>query len=244
MTHRNLPYWIALLCLPLLGLPARAADNELTAQEKQEGYVLLFNGKDLDGFRSHPKRGYHKWFVQDCVITLTPATPEKDPNFEPYPLWTVDDYENFVLKVDFHTGPDPENGHSSVILRVAGKPDIRPQPALEVNLFGPARKLGYFCTGAFRYGIKAPAKLAVKPAGEWNSLVATVNKQQIVVVLNDVEVNRLDLSEWTTLGKRPDGSAHLLPMALKDMPAKSAIGFRDDYGIPIWLKNIKLKPIK
>lgn len=244
MTHRTMPCWTALLCLPLLGLSARAGDNELTAQEKQEGYVLLFNGKDLEGFRSDPKRGYNKWLVQDHVITLTPATPEKDPNFTPYPLWTVAEYENFVLKVDFHTGPDPENGHSSVIVRVAGKPDVRPQPALEVALFGPARKLGHYCTGAFRYGIKPPAKTAVKPAGEWNSLMVTVNKQRIVVVLNDTEVNRLDLSEWTTAGKRPDGSAHLLPMALKDLPAKSPIGFRDDYGIPIWLKNIKLKPLK
>ncbi|MBL8800149.1 MAG: DUF1080 domain-containing protein [Planctomycetia bacterium] len=230
--------------MPLWCLPARAGDNELTAQEKHDGYVLLFDGRSLDGFRSHPKRGYHKWFVQDGVITLTPATPEKDPNFEPYPLWTVDEFDNYVLKVDFHTGPDPENGHSALVLRLAGKPDIRPQPALEVCLYGPARKRGYFCTGAFRYSIQPPAKTAMKPAGEWNSLVVTVDKRQVVVVLNEVEVNRLDLNEWTTPNKRPDGSAHLLPLALKDLPTKSPLGFRDDYGIPIWLKNLKVKPIK
>src|SRR5262249_9559395 len=152
--------------------------------------------------------------------------------------------ENYVLKVDFRTAADPESGHSSVILRVAGKPDIRPQPAIEVAVYGPARKLGYFCTGAFRYGIQPPTKLAVKPAGESNTSVLTVKKKRVTVELNGEKINELNLDEWTTPAKRPDGSTFPLTMALKTMPARSAIGFRDDYGIPVWYKNLKLKPLQ
>ena len=57
-------------------------------------------------------------------------------------------------------------------------------------------------------------------------------------------MNRLDLTEWSTPGRRPDGSAHKMTrMAPKDMPVRSAIGFREDHGDPVWFKNIKLQPL-
>lgn len=238
--------WFSMLALVFMaGSSARAAENELTVDEKREGYQLLFNGSDLKGFREDPKRGFHKWHVKDGAITLTPAEPSKDPNFEPYPLWTIAEYDNYVLKVDFSTGPNPETGHSGIILRQAGKTSNRPQPGLEVEIFGPARKPGFSCTGAFRYGVKAPVKSVVKPAGEWNTFVITANKNLVTVALNGDKINELDLDQWTTVGKRPDGTAHMMAsLALKDLPRKGPIGFRDDYGIPVWLRTIKIKPIK
>lgn len=223
--------------------PLAAADNELTDAEKKEGYVLLFNGNDLSSFREDPKRGFNKWFVKDGVISLERATYPKDPNFNPYPLWTKQDFQNYVLKVDFHTGPDPDNGHSAVILRAFGPPSMYPQPAIETSIYGPARKLGHFYTGAFRYQLQSPKSAQMKPAGEWNSFVFTVTGPKVNVELNGTAVNQLDASQWTAKSKRPDGSGHPLPLALKDLPTKGPIGFRDDYGIPVWYKNIKIKPL-
>lgn len=238
-------WWNPVLLVALAAPGLGAAENELSAEEKSAGYQLLFNGTDLKGFREDPKRGFHKWLVKDGVLTLTPAEPSKDPNFEPYPLWTTEEFENYVLKLDFHTGPNPETGHSGVILRQVGKPSNRPQPGLEVELFGPARKPGYSCTGAFRYALQAPVKSVVKPAGEWNTLVITADKNRVMVELNGEKINELDLDQWTTPGQRPDGTAHLLSkLALKDLPRKGPIGLRDDYGIPVWFRNIKIKPIK
>ena len=37
--------------------------NQLTPQEKKEGYTLLFNGKNLDGWEGDPAL----WSVQDGV---------------------------------------------------------------------------------------------------------------------------------------------------------------------------------
>ncbi len=218
-----------------------AADNELTESERKEGYVLLFNGKDLKSFREDPKRQFNKWFISDGVLSLTRASYPKDPSFSPLPLWTIQEFDDYVLKVDFHTGPDSENGHSSIILRSADKPGPYPQAGIEATVYGPARSLGHFCTGAFRYQIQAPTKTLMKPAGEWNSFVITVAKKRVEMELNGVLVNHLDLTAWTDKGKRPDGSPFPLPLALKDLPEKGPIGFRDDYGIPIWYKNLKIK---
>lgn len=235
----------ALLCC-LFATPAIAvaADNELTEAEKAEGWTLLFNGKDLTGFLADPKRGHHKWHVADGQAVLAPATMEKDLSYVNWPLWTEAEYEDYVLKFDFHFGPNPEAGHSAVVLRAIGKPNTYRQKSIEVDLFGPARKVGHFSTGAFRHMIKPASKVAMKPAGEWNAMQITVKGPNITVELNGEKVNEINLDEYTTAGKRPDGTNHLLPMALKDMPRTSAIGFRDDFGIPLWLKNVKLKPLK
>ena len=41
---------LALLSLTLIAAQASATDNELTEKEKSEGWVLLFDGKSLDGW--------------------------------------------------------------------------------------------------------------------------------------------------------------------------------------------------
>jgi len=41
---------LTLAALTLLATPGMAADNELSAQEKADGWRLLFDGKTLDGW--------------------------------------------------------------------------------------------------------------------------------------------------------------------------------------------------
>ena len=41
---------LTLLAIILFSPPTAAADNELTEKEKAEGWVLLFDGKTLDGW--------------------------------------------------------------------------------------------------------------------------------------------------------------------------------------------------
>jgi len=213
--------------------------NELTAEEKAEGYVLLFNGRDLAGFKPAAPR----WHVEDGELKCRPVDRKTEDTFTAAPLWTEQAYENYVLKVDFKTDKNPESGHSAVILRSEPAKSREPS-AIEVSIYGPNRKVGHFCTGAFRYHLNAPSKAAVRPAGEWNTFVLTVSGGWIEVELNGEKVNQLDLDEWTQPGKRPDGSAHKMTrMAPREMPIRSTIGFREDHGTPVWFRNIKLKPL-
>ena len=55
--------WFALAA----NLTAAEPVNQLTPREKQDGYVLLFNGKSLDGWQGNPA----VWSVQDGAITGT-----------------------------------------------------------------------------------------------------------------------------------------------------------------------------
>ncbi|MBL8800148.1 MAG: DUF1080 domain-containing protein [Planctomycetia bacterium] len=241
----KLPFfrWLLVVGLAICPAAVQAADNELTAQEKADGYVLLFNGSDLDGFRPCSTLHYSKWIVEDGAIR-TCLFGGRAKYVPPGHLYTAKDYGNYVLKVDVRLPPAPKETHSGIILRVGGTPPDAEAAGLEVDIYGAGRRLGLSCTGSFRHELRAPSKSAVKTDGDWNSFVITVNGNRIDVELNGEKINQLDLDEWTTAGKRPDGTVQrLTKLALKDMPRTGRIGFRDDHGSPIWYRNIKLKPL-
>lgn len=52
---------VFLMSFAVLAASSGVAQNRLTSVEKKEGYVLLFNGKNLDGWQGDPDR----WSVQD-----------------------------------------------------------------------------------------------------------------------------------------------------------------------------------
>jgi hypothetical protein len=85
------------LAVLLLGFQAWAADN--TAPN---GFVALFNGKDLDGWKVPAGENGH-WKVADRVIdydTESEASGDKS-------LWSVREYGDFILQVDWRLKEAP-----------------------------------------------------------------------------------------------------------------------------------------
>src|SRR5262249_43828724 len=133
----------AFVVLVVLPTAARAADNELTAEEKAEGYVLLFNGKDLDGFRPPATLNYCKWIVEDGTIR-TCLFGHWAKYVPPGHLYTARAYENYVLKLDCKVPAAPKGTHSGIILRVGGQPRDDEAAGLEINIYGPQPKPGAY----------------------------------------------------------------------------------------------------
>jgi hypothetical protein len=83
---------ICLLMLPAL-LPAADPINTLTPQEKKDGFTLLFNGKNLDGWEGDPVR----WSVQNgLIVGSSDGHPFKVNTF----LIHKGTFSNFILKGD------------------------------------------------------------------------------------------------------------------------------------------------
>jgi len=84
----------------LLAPAAGAAENELTAEEKQAGWRLLFDGRTLDGWGI---TGRHEgWVVEDGAIACTVRGGGC--------IHTHEQWADFTLSVDFKTAPRVNSG--------------------------------------------------------------------------------------------------------------------------------------
>src|SRR5262245_22265209 len=219
--------------LLLTAAASLAADNELTERERRDGWLLLFDGKTHAG-----------WMNSDRTA---PRTPVEDGALNPhkaghYMLVHTQQWENFVLSLDFKISPGCNSG-----IFVPTAP-LTPRPGKDVGFNGieiaidDTTGAGYHDTGAV-YDLVKPARNTVKPAGEWNHIEIACIGNRIEIVLNGEAVTRADFDQFTEPNKRPDGSAHKFDVAYKSHPRKGYIGLQD-HGKPCWFKNIKLRPLK
>jgi hypothetical protein len=211
-----------------------AADNELTPNEKRDGWILLFDGKTTSG-----------WMNSDRTA---PRTPVVDGTLNPhraghYMLVHTQRWENFVLSLDFKIS---KGCNSGIFVRTYS---LTPRPSKDVGFNGieiaiddTAPGADFHDTGAL-YDLVKPTRNAMKPVGEWNHIAITCDGSIIEVALNGEKVTHADLAQFTEPNKRPDGSAHKFDIAWRDHPRRGYIGLQD-HGSPCWFKNIKLKPLQ
>lgn len=129
-----------------------------------EGWVKLFNGSDLEGWRNaREPRAENKWLIEDGAMT----------NVEHgHDIATVKSFKDFGLRLEYKTVP---GGNSGVYLR--GRIEVQ-----VLDSFGK-QKPGKGDDGAI-YDQFAPLVNASKPVGEWNQLEACIVGDTLTVKLN------------------------------------------------------------
>lgn len=157
--------------LPLLALMLLAATAGSHAAEN-DGFRPLFNGTDLAGWKLRRPDGHPSWTVKDGLLINTVEPGEHGTD-----LVTEARFWNFTIRYEYKI---PKGANSGLYLR--GRHEIqilddfdRGKPALGGN-------------GAI-YNFKAPDKFASKPAGEWNTVEATLIGNKITVVLNGIKIH-------------------------------------------------------
>jgi len=200
--------------------------NELTPEEKEEGYELLFNGKDLSGWQ-RVEEGFGGWAVVDGCICLTDRGGM---------LFTTEEFDNFILKAEYRLDKEVNSG---IFFRVADPKD-HVQQGIEMQVLDDlGRPVDKHSHGAV-YDCLEPKKLMTKPTGEWNSVVITCRDNLINIVMNGEEIIDMDLDKWTEPNKNPDGTPNKFKRAFKDMPRKGLIGLQD-HGGRVCYRNLKIK---
>jgi hypothetical protein len=222
-----------LFVLAFLAVRSPAADNTLTEKEKEEGWILLFDGKTQKGWMTSDEKPSKREVEENSI------NPHKCGH---YMMVHEKQRENFTLACDFKIS---KTCNSGIFVRTS---PLKARPGLDSGYNGieiqilDSKTAGFHDTGAI-YDLVKPTKNAMKPVGEWNHMVITCDKNMITVALNGEEVNKMNLDEWTEKNKRPDGTPHKFDIAYKDHPRKGYIGLQD-HGADCWFKNIKLKPLK
>jgi hypothetical protein len=220
------------LLIALVAQLALAADNRLSQEEEKEGWILLFDGKSLDGWMTSDSKPSQR-HVEDGALN-----PHKSGH---YMLVTKEEFGDLKLQLDFKLSPRCNSG---VFFRVFS---LTPQPGKDVGYNGievaidDTKTAGYVDPGAI-YDLSKPTKNVLRPLGQWNHLVLTSRDNRAIVELNGEVVNEVDFNKFTEADKRPDGTPHKFGVAFKDFPRRGRIGLQD-HGADIWFKNIKLLPL-
>lgn len=220
--------YLLILCLVAVGTRARAAENELTAHEKADGWQLLFNGKDTSGWKNNTKKPIAAK-VEDGALN-----PHGSGG---YVIVYDKPFGDFELKCDVKM--DQPYCNSGIFLRIGDLKDPV-QSGLEVQLLS-GDKVDMHSFGAI-YDLVAPSKNAAHGPGKWDTVDVKCQGPKVTVTVNGQQVASIDCDEWHEAGKRLDGSATKFKNAVKDFPRNGYIGLQD-HGNNVWFKNIKLRKL-
>ncbi len=133
--------------------------DALVRPSAEDGYVSLFNGRDLDGWilRRASRNGY---VVEDGLLVC----PADGGGY----LFTEDEYSDFSLRFEFRLATGANNG---IAIRT---PLLDKRPAydgIEIQILdnvGFPRKLRPAQYHGSIYDVVPAKKGALKPAGQWN----------------------------------------------------------------------------
>jgi hypothetical protein len=137
--------------------------------------IVLFNGRNLDGWRLTNPGQRNGWSAQNGLLVNQPVQEDGKPRISYGNLRTDRDFEDFHLALEVNVPPD---GNSGVYLR--GIYEIQVSDS-------HGRPLNSHHMGAV-YSRIAPTANAEKPAGEWQTMEMTLVDRHITVVLNGTTI--------------------------------------------------------
>jgi len=226
------------------------AANVLTAQEKAQGWVLLFDGITFAGWRG---LGYthvppEHWIIENGAIKKVPTKDvplQKDG--QPLlggDLMTIEEFEDFELAFDWKISP---GGNSGVKYNVSEEMSTANPPShaalgFEYQVLDddkhPDAKNGPNRTAGALYDLIGPRNKTLKPVGEYNTAKIVFIGKHGEHWLNGVKVLEFDL-DTAAFGQL------LAKSKYKDIPkfAEKRKGHivLQDHTDAVWYRNIKIR---
>ncbi|MDA3925580.1 MAG: DUF1080 domain-containing protein [Kiritimatiellae bacterium] len=224
---------------------------------QDDGWISLFNGKDLDGWEIKTKAASEHWKVKDGVIDCSPSTHPKGDKH----LWNTKSFKDFKLHIEWRIKSKKGIYEVPVVLPdgsykkdANGKKITNPQPGADSGIYlrGSSKaQVNIWCwpigSGEF-YGYRnkqddPKTRAAVTPkvnadnaVGEWNTFEITLVGDIVTVILNGKTV----IEKAQLLGIPAEG-----PIALQHhggyIPEKKRWGGASSL---VQFRNIKIKPIE
>jgi HEAT repeat protein len=199
-------------------------EYNLTSEEKSEGFIALFNGRNLDNWVGN-KQSY---VADDGMIVIKPVD-DSGGN-----LYTEKEYSDFIFRFEFQLTPAANNGLG---IRAPLTGDAA-YVGMELQILDDtdpvyANLQPYQYHGSV-YGVIPSKRGYLKPLGYWNYEEVTAKGTQIKIVLNGTTIVDGDIA-----GPRDNGT-----MDHKDHPGlrntTGHIGFLG-HGSLVKFRNIRIK---
>lgn len=212
--------------------------NWLTESEEKEGWELLFNGKNLDGWKTFNGGEVSGWKVIEGVLNNSGKgsdyggdiiTTEQYQNFELFLEWNISPLSNSgifihvqenIVDAIYKTGPEyqlcDDEGVDKVLERSKNQHT------------------------ASSYAMFEAQNIELMPPGEWNESRIVVNGKNIAHWLNGKKVVEYEL--WSKEWKERKEGSKWKDEKYYGMAKKGHIGLQDHGGLTQF-RNVKIKKL-
>ncbi len=199
---------------------------ELSKEEKEQGFDLLFNGKDLNNWVGNKT----EYVVEDNAIAIYPAK-EGHGN-----IYTEKEYSDFIFRFEFQLTPGANNGLGIHAPLDGDAAYVGKEIQILDNDAPVYSKLEVYQYHGSVYGVMAAKRGFLKPTGEWNQEEVYVKGDYIKVTLNGTVITEGDLKKAAANGT----------LDHKDHPGVNRhtghIGFLG-HGSVVKFRNIRIKDL-
>jgi hypothetical protein len=226
-------------------MSSEPAMNTLSQAEMDSGWVLLFDGSTLNGWKryNHDTIG-PLWEVDSGVIVcngqgLTEGTVNIGGS-----LITTRQFGNFDLSVDWKISP---GGNSGILYHIIEKPELAHdyETGPEYQLLDDSGWKGDSLHPAQLVGsnydmFAAPPDKNIKPAGEWNTSRLVYNNGHVTQYLNGKKTVEFDEGspEYQENYKKSKWPGY----PQWNLSKTGSIGLQD-HGAGVYFRNIKVKEL-
>jgi len=198
----------------------------LTGEEKAEGFISLFNGRNLNNWTGNKE----SYVVEDGMIVIK---PDKGSGGN---LYTENEYSDFILRFEFMLTPDANNG-LGIRAPLTGDAAYTGMELQILDNTAPVyAKLQPYQYHGSVYGVIPAKKGYLKPVGEWNYQQVEAVGTRIKVTLNGTVIVDGDIAGPRDNGTM-DGREH---PGLKNKAGH--IGFLG-HGSVVSFRNIRIKDV-
>lgn len=231
-------YFLCSLFAGLLLLNSIVAQtvNTLSAKEKKNGFTLLFNGVNTDGWTTTDgKRVAAGWEVSDGLITAIKDGKGGD-------MITVKEYSDFDLKLAYKIAPGCNSGVKYFYTKYENGGNLGMEFQIIDNESGEDIHKENHLTGSF-YDVLKPAvsKPKIHPAGQWNTMRIVAKGNMVAHWLNGVKILEF------VRGSKAFTDAVAQSKFNKTSPAFGTVNkghiLLQEHGGVVSFKNIKIKSL-
>lgn len=227
----------ACLAISLSTFAQSSQINVLTEKEKNDGWRLLFNGKNLDSWKTFQGKEITGWKVIDGVLNNSGVGSDHGGD-----IVTREKFQSFELYIEWKITPQSNSGIFYHVNEKIGKAIYESGPEYQlIDDKGWPDKLHDNQYSGANYGMNAPQNAVVKNLDEWNQTRIIVEGTHVQHYLNGIKV--VDYNLWDSDWKTRKENGKWKDYTYYGMAKKGNIGFQDHGGLAQF-RNIKIKIIK